>query len=485
MRSTLGRSARELAGLPAGVPRRAAQDGPARRTHLAWPLLAVLAPLACFIAASIYVERWSTAMDAATVSIVANGSPSVVELSLVREGTRRIARLAMLARPASLARDRAAMAALIDDFDRAEAAYRATPEYPGEPELYLVMKVDRARFFGAVEEVLAAASERRAPSPEEIARLQSTTDALAATTQALVELNAHQVAEAGRDLARLRRQAVWLQNARDALAFLFVIAGTTMGLRGVRQQAQLAEERRRRDQERMAELDLFSTRVAGDLRGFLSMMLVESSAGREAPTLASAREALAHIAHLSRRMNTTIEALLVFAQAGARPAPGSHGDAETAVREVVADLSPLATESGIAIVVEPLHHAKVACDPAVLNVVLSNLVSNAIKYAAEGGRGARRIVLRGRAEGENLRLEVEDTGPGLPAGARETIFDPLARVDGVGAGKEGIGLGLATVKRLVEAHGGEVGVESQAGAGCRFWFTLPSARERGPTPSDA
>jgi signal transduction histidine kinase len=117
----------------------------------------------------------------------------------------------------------------------------------------------------------------------------------------------------------------------------------------------------------------------------------------------------------------------------------------------------------------------VACDPTVLGVVLLNLVGNAIKYIGGGVAPERRIWVRSRVHGALLRFEVEDTGPGLPPGSEVRAFDLFERLDAASSGKEGVGLGLATVKRIVEAHDGEVGVESRPGRGSCFRFTLPLA----------
>lgn len=74
-----------------------------------------------------------------------------------------------------------------------------------------------------------------------------------------------------------------------------------------------------------------------------------------------------------------------------------------------------------------------------------------------------------------VRFEVEDTGPGLPPGTEERVFEPFVQLEANRRGREGVGLGLATARRLVEAHGGEIGVTSRPALGCCFWFTLPAA----------
>ena len=72
-----------------------------------------------------------------------------------------------------------------------------------------------------------------------------------------------------------------------------------------------------------------------------------------------------------------------------------------------------------------------------------------------------------------MRIEVEDSGPGIPPALYETIFDPHVR--GRTDGKPGIGLGLATVKRITESHGGAVGFRSRLDVGSTFWVELPRA----------
>jgi signal transduction histidine kinase len=101
--------------------------------------------------------------------------------------------------------------------------------------------------------------------------------------------------------------------------------------------------------------------------------------------------------------------------------------------------------------------------------VLSNLVRNAVKYM--GDRGERRVTVRVMAQDEQARVEIEDTGPGLSPGIEEHVFEPYVRApENI---QPGLGLGLSTVRRFVEAHGGRVGVHSFPGRGCVFWFELP------------
>jgi two-component system phosphate regulon sensor histidine kinase PhoR len=114
----------------------------------------------------------------------------------------------------------------------------------------------------------------------------------------------------------------------------------------------------------------------------------------------------------------------------------------------------------------------VRADPDRLRQVLANLVDNAIKYGREDGR----VTLAATAAGDGrVEVSVHDDGPGLPAEVQPRIFERFYRVDKARSREQGgTGLGLAIVKHVVQAHGGEVRVESRAGSGTTFFFTLPA-----------
>ena len=107
-----------------------------------------------------------------------------------------------------------------------------------------------------------------------------------------------------------------------------------------------------------------------------------------------------------------------------------------------------------------------------LGQVFDNLLQNAIKFSQPGGA----ITVRMREEGLHVRTEVEDTGIGIPRDQLPRIFDRFYQVDGTTTRRfGGTGLGLAIVKQIVEAHGGQVGVESEVDRGSLFYFTVPQA----------
>jgi signal transduction histidine kinase len=105
-----------------------------------------------------------------------------------------------------------------------------------------------------------------------------------------------------------------------------------------------------------------------------------------------------------------------------------------------------------------------------LQQVLANLLGNAVKYTARGGR----VALACERTSETVRVTVGDTGCGIEAGALTHIFDLFAQVDGEGA--EGLGIGLSVVREIVELHHGTIEARSEgAGRGSEFVVTLPAA----------
>jgi signal transduction histidine kinase len=121
----------------------------------------------------------------------------------------------------------------------------------------------------------------------------------------------------------------------------------------------------------------------------------------------------------------------------------------------------------------------VFADPDRARQVLQNLVSNAVKFTAPGGR----ISVRAAARGNSVRISVRDTGIGVPAEKLEFIFEPFVQLDrDLASPREGAGLGLAISRDLARAMGGDITARSTPGNGSTFTFALPHAR---PPRADA
>ncbi|HSO26686.1 MAG TPA: HAMP domain-containing sensor histidine kinase, partial [Anaerolineales bacterium] len=135
-----------------------------------------------------------------------------------------------------------------------------------------------------------------------------------------------------------------------------------------------------------------------------------------------------------------------------------------------------AQQKSIPLKVERLDAGDIWADPVRLRQIIENLVSNAIKYSPPGSQ----VKLSAALEGEYWRISVVDHGPGIAPGERARLFQPFARLSALPTGGEkSTGLGLAITHTYVQAHGGQIGVESEPGRGSTFWFTVPLPAEAG------
>lgn len=150
------------------------------------------------------------------------------------------------------------------------------------------------------------------------------------------------------------------------------------------------------------------------------------------------------------------------------------------LEEIVEDLRPYAEEKDLSVEVRVDPGLTLEADRTKLRQIAFNLLQNAIRHSPPGGR----IGIDARVVGgSQVRLEVRDRGPGVPAEERERVFEPFVRLpsprgtkgaDGGAQDREGLGLGLAVVRRYAQLHGGRAGVESPAdGRGSLFFVELP------------
>jgi signal transduction histidine kinase len=223
-----------------------------------------------------------------------------------------------------------------------------------------------------------------------------------------------------------------------------------------------------------ADLEAFAGRVAHDLRNPLVPILNGSQVIERADVDVPVRRAAERIERSARRLSSMIDMLLDFSRlAGAHPPVAS--EVQPIIDDVVEGFRDKARAHGVELEVS-CQKARVACEPIVLASPLQNLIENAFKY---GRRDDTRPVIEVRAFVENgmVVVEVEDRGPGIDAAAAENLFHAFQR--GV-AGGEGVGLGLATARRLVEARSGSLGLRPGRFGGALFHFQLPVAPDPPP-----
>lgn len=146
----------------------------------------------------------------------------------------------------------------------------------------------------------------------------------------------------------------------------------------------------------------------------------------------------------------------------------------TAAQEALDDAALMAHARNVKLANNVAAGIAARVDPERLQQVLANLIENAIKY----GRADGNVSVNGRAlDASYVELTVRDDGPGIPAEAKARIFERFYRVDKARSREQGgTGLGLAIVKNVVQAHGGDVRVESTPGEGTEFFITLPAAQ---------
>ncbi len=266
---------------------------------------------------------------------------------------------------------------------------------------------------------------------------------------------------------------------RDALAFLAGRVTDVLELRLQRQELErsmleltLARDELARSNDALWH---FASQVSHDLRNPLmavranAELLASEPAVSEDPELVAILE---RITDAARGMGRMIQDVLAHAKTGGGRPRRASTDLEEVTDRVLLDLSPLIRQTRAAIQVGDLP--TVPGDPGLLYSVVLNLVSNSLKFTHPGV--APRIHLTAEQRGACWRVTVTDNGIGVPDGREHAVFLPYMRGhDGDGdAPREGYGIGLATVHRIVTAHGGRVGMERRPAGGSSVWFELPA-----------
>ena len=205
------------------------------------------------------------------------------------------------------------------------------------------------------------------------------------------------------------------------------------------------------------------------INGFAELLTADESIP------AQAREFVSIIANESQRMSRMINTFLSVTQLQRKDKQEVLKiplRLDEVVRETIVSLQPVAKKKRIRLIEQPAHRIPpVAADKSLITQAVKNLVNNAIKYSPE----RTTVTVSTALEAEAVRVCVEDRGFGIPAEAKERVWDKFYRVvrEGQEKDEESTGLGLSFVREVVEQHGGHVELDSEEGRGSRFSFTLP------------
>jgi signal transduction histidine kinase len=414
----------------------------------------------CFLGATTFAECNDLKIQSAAGEMIATSSGKEY-LAAMRDGLHRLDD----AVDAEGADDSTSASAgrVLDEVTTAWQAYRSLPAFPGERDL----QPDIDKRLQALRDSIALIGPSHAEDDFGALRKHIAFD-IQNTDEDVTKLVAINRREEGSRVSlihALGRRSVHWAVLLDAISTgLAVVAGALLLLVVGRYERLMTN--------RADELDQFAGRVAHDILSPLSSVGMSLDlAQRASPAESRARRALARGRRSVDRVQHLVEALLEFARAGATPEPNALADVRRAVADALEEVRPAAASRGVTLeVAEPLPSCGVRCSPGNLSSVLLNLLTNAIKHM--GDMFPRRVTISVVEQAPYVCFEISDTGPGLPASLGNRVFEPYVR----GAPNEtpGLGLGLATVKRLVEAHGGEVRAGTPPeGQGSRFWFNLP------------
>ena len=277
----------------------------------------------------------------------------------------------------------------------------------------------------------------------------------------------HSVDEAARQLAESRQ--------RDEALTAELQATNQQLEQAVRSANQLAHAAQAADRAKSEFLAVMSH----ELRTPLNHVLGLSELTLGAPLDAEQRENITLVHQSGRELLRLVESVLDFSMLESRRLRLADApfDLRACVTEAVAEARLKAAEKAIAFTVDVADEAprEIVGDAPRLLQVLVNLLDNAVKFTESGTVSLRVTNVGSAAEGRSLQFFIRDTGPGLTIEERARLFQPLTQLDSSATRPHGgIGLGLALSQRLVQLMGGEITVQSEAGQGATFTFTIAS-----------
>jgi PAS domain S-box-containing protein len=218
------------------------------------------------------------------------------------------------------------------------------------------------------------------------------------------------------------------------------------------------------------EMEQFVYSVSHDLKsplvtckGFLGILNEDLEDGN----IPQALEAAQRIEQATRRMAKLIQDLLQLSRVGRVSGEPSTVDVAALAADLIEEMRGEYDPERLRVEIQQDLPALLT-DPTSISRILQNLLGNAFKYGC--GAEQPRIEIGSRRHGEEMHYFVRDNGDGIPREYQQKIFGVFQRLD---SSKDGTGIGLAIVTRIMEAHGGRVWVESESGQGTTFWLAFP------------
>jgi PAS domain S-box-containing protein len=326
------------------------------------------------------------------------------------------------------------------------------------------------RFKGYQEQEIVGQPFSQFYTPEDNARMKPAEELRVAAAEGRVEDEGWRVRKDGSHFWA----NVVITALRDSQGKLLGFSKITQDITE-RKQTQEALVKAKEEAERSNKFkDQFLSTMSHELRTPLNAVLGFSdllSEERYGPLNERQQRYITHIhtggKHLLRLINDILD--LSKIEAGRLQLAIESVPVDGSFAEVIDTLRPLADKKSQSLTLHGSSDLSVRADSTRFKQILMNLLGNAIKFTPERGT----IDLAAEQLGDMVRVEIRDSGPGIPLEEQQRIFEAFHRLQQSEKGVEGTGLGLAITRRLVELHGGHLSLESKPGSGSCFYFTLP------------
>jgi signal transduction histidine kinase len=451
---------------------------PKARHHQRVLFLAFAAVALAFIVATVYANWRTLDILAQTRDVTTNAAPSIEHIVAANDALRDLEVVSVAYEELAVDRRPEAQRAIEDKWRQIDAeleTYLTFPTFRGERDLYATIPTKLRDLSVALRDLLREVDAEPGAGSHATAeeRVRECVALVAEDFRRLIRFNVSHVYESAGRIETLRERAaasaLWL----DGVAALVAIAAAAWVSRLFQIHTRLLGEHATLVERRATELEGFGRRVAHDLLSPLSAVTYCLTAFKSVSERdRDLEDALLRARACVKRARSMVDGIFEFSRSGGRPEVGASTLLGEVIEQVADEILASDLRERPEVRIEAFEPCAVGCSRGVLTSIMTNLMRNATKYMV--GSPVRRLTVRARPTEDMVHIEVEDTGPGIEPQLHELIFEPYVRANG--ATQPGLGLGLATVKRLCTAHGGEVGVCSIIGRGTILWFTLPRAQ---------